>query len=183
MKFVQGSFLQSNHYTWKILIQQHAHWSASNSAAMVIQSSWWMELFCASWSVRLRPESGSPELRKKKIMWCGISVFSPAGEYRKWGCNTVKQLTEKAAEMSGGGLCPAEGWKLSTTVAGGQESQGDKPTVPALFESWAVAESCEEWKGIEVTVRLKVQDLKHSGEGCPFWTVSGWVRSSRMRSL
>ena len=28
----------------------------------------------------------------------------------------MKQLTEKAAEMSGGGLCPAEGQKLSTTV-------------------------------------------------------------------
>lgn len=35
----------------------------------------------------------------------------------------MKRLTEKAAEMSRGGLCAAEGWKLSATVVEGKEAR------------------------------------------------------------
>jgi len=63
-------------------------------------------------------------------MWCGI------GEYRKQGCNTTKQLTEKTAEISGGGgTVPSRWLEAVSHCGGGQESRADRPVVSGFFES------------------------------------------------
>lgn len=43
--------------------------------------------------------------KKKEKALCGITVFSLAGECRKWGCNKVKWLIEKTTETSWGMDC------------------------------------------------------------------------------
>lgn len=46
------------------------------------------------------------------------------------GCNTIKQLTENAEEISGshgGSLCLVEGLKLSATVLGGTKAREMSP--------------------------------------------------------
>lgn len=71
----------------------------------------------------------------------------------------MKQLTEKAAEMSRGGLCPAEGWKLSTAVVEGKKageiSQWSQLSLRAEFQQRAIRSNFSLSRSLETSLPSK----------------------------
>lgn len=71
----------------------------------------------------------------KKTIFCVVTSFSLTEECRKWGCNKMKLLIKKAAEMSWRVGCAHLGAGSHLTLRLRAGSQGDKPMVPAFFGS------------------------------------------------